>query len=462
MREALNPLIVALSAAVVLAACDSAEGVSEDVSPSDVSQGAPQDVSQDDVSQDDDASQGDASQNAVAQNVTQAQLHLDAATRNAGTDPLFTTTLRTQWCYSAENTTSPPELSDRTVVPLTQIFDDVWFTGLRTVGQYIIKTSSGFFLIDTLNNATEARTMTVPALQQLGMNTSMPLLGALPTHGHADHYGGAQYLQTTYGIPVYLGSGDQRNKTFVVTPIDSGNLAPQSLDIAGGLQLTLLSTPGHTPGTLSGIVPVHEGGTEYKLAFWGAAGMPSSLTQARQYLDGAERFYNLAKTAGADGTMHTHPFVDGSLIHVDAIASGGRTPNPFILGKSQTLRSLSILRECSAAKVAQLDATAIIPVWRVTTVELVPQSTSNTSFAARLQSAWGPIAGQSITFTFTNTNATCAGVTDVTGTAVCNSPPGGLQSNDSVTASFAGAVGSDSGGEHVNLSSFASAAVGMR
>ena len=232
--------------------------------------------------------------------------HLDAATRNAGSDPFFTGTLRTQWCYTAENSGAPPDLQDRALEPLTQIFDDMWFVGPRWVSQYIIKTSGGMFLIDTLNNDTEAQTITVPALQQLGLNAGVPLLGALPTHGHRDHHGGGAYLQTNFGIPIYLGSGDEANKPFVVTPLDSANLAPQILPLPDR-NLTLLSTPGHTPGTFSGVIPVHQDGVQYKLAFWGGTGMPNNVPAALQYLDGTERLYALARDQGAIGEQPLDP-----------------------------------------------------------------------------------------------------------------------------------------------------------
>jgi len=387
----------------------------------------------------------------------ESQKHLDAATANAGSDPLFVQTLRRQWCYTAENAGVPVELADHTIMPLTQIFDDVWFVGPRWVSQYIFKTDKGFFLIDTLNNAGEAQTITVPALQQLGMTPAFPLLAAMPTHGHPDHFGGASYLQTTFGIPVYLGSADAANKPFTVTPLDSTNLAPQSLAIPGNFVLTLLSTPGHTPGTFSGVIPVHHKGVVHKVSYWGGTAMPGTVAAARQYLDGAERLYALSEAVGSEGTIHTHAFVDGSLVHVDEIiaAGGRRDPNPFILGEAQTLRSLAMLRECSAAKVAQLDATALIPVWRVTTIEFAEHSPSPHFLSARVASAWGPVVGKPVTFTVGDDGEACVATTDADGVATCDvdSLPRRIGRDDIVTASFAGAAGLAPGGQYVDLAS---------
>jgi hypothetical protein len=196
--------------------------------------------------------------------------------------------------------------------------------------------------------------------------------------------------------------------------------------------------------------------------------MPGTLGPALHYLDGSERLYWLAKLEGADTTMHTHPFVDGTLNRIDTIvAQGGRgEKNPFILGKSQTLRSLAMLRECSAAKVAQLDATQVIPVWRVTTLEFLDQSPSNGGVSAKLSSAWGPVANQGVTFTVENSSddprghgrdkgnpqEICVAKTNAEGIATCSSVRKDALPFDTVVARFEGATVPD----HVDLPSTSS------
>jgi glyoxylase-like metal-dependent hydrolase (beta-lactamase superfamily II) len=383
-----------------------------------------------------------------AATLTQFQLHLADATANAGTDPLFVNTLRPQWCYNAEHTTTPPELQDRTVVPITKVFDDVYYTGYRWVGQYVFKTNQGLFLLDTLNNTADVQNVTEPQLASIGLD-SATIFAALPTHGHGDHFGGAGYLQSKYRTPIYLGSADKgvgatANPPFIVTPVSSDNLQPQPL-VVGDLQMTLLSTPGHTPGTLSGVIPVKHNGVAYKVAFWGGTALAGTEAAARQYLDGTERLYKLSQQQAIDGTIHTHPFVDGSLAHLDEIkANGLGTKNPFLIGKENALRSLTVLRNCAAARVAQINTTAVLPEWRFSTIQaaatwIKSQASNNLSASARVNSPFGAVNSGTLTFTFAPGKEQCtANIDAATGVATCTVSSTST-TQQQVSVSYAGA-----------------------
>lgn len=390
-----------------------------------------------------------------APSATEYQKQLSIATANAGVRPVAAppapgsaafydpAELRRQWCYTAENTGRPPELSDLTVLPPTQAFDNVWAFGPRWVLQYAFVTPGGkVLLLDTLNNTAEAQTIIDPGLVAMGF-TGQQIVAAMPTHGHGDHFGGSGYLQQTYGTPIFLGSADAgvgatATPPFTVTPIDSTNLQPQSLDF-DGLQTTLLSTPGHTPGTVSGVLPVRLAGQTYKLAFWGGTGMPNTLAQAQQYLDGTERLYRLAQAENVDGTLHTHPFVDGSLAKLDALRADPslrNNANPFLIGNALALRSYAVLRSCAAAKVAQLDATASLAAWHTTTLaaEVAAGSTGDLTVTATLRSAYGALRDGTVTFDVQPAGTRCVAATNAQGQASCRFPAAGTVT--AVTAAF--------------------------
>lgn len=368
------------------------------------------------------------------------QRHLDTATANAGTE--FAGEQRRQWCYSVENPGAPPELQNTTVVPMTRLFDNLYYAGRRWVGVYVLKTANGYFLLDGQNSKADAVSITIPGLVAMGIDPAGFKAG-MPTHGHGDHYNGLKHMQDTYGGPVYIGSADAaalsasnpRNATafagsptnfIATTSIPTEVMTPQTITVDGQV-LTVLSTPGHTPGTVSGILPAKLGDKTYKLVYWGGTGTPNTLPLAKLYLDGSERTYQLARAENADGTIHTHPFVDGSLARVDATAAGTTGgKNPFLIGNASTLRSLSVLRECSAAKVNALDATIVNPVWLTTTVEAVGSSIQssagnnrNVSARFRVSDPYGPVANGKVTLRIDGVPDTCTATTDSSGTASC-------------------------------------------
>jgi metallo-beta-lactamase class B len=133
-----------------------------------------------------------------------AQKHVAAAKKLAGAD------LQTEF----ENTCSytGPErvalrrerlgllpMKDYTVEP-TKIFDNVWYLGLASQGAFVITTTQGLILIDTLNTTEEARDILVPSMQKVGLDPAQIKYIVL-SHGHpgqTDHTGGANYLQRTY------------------------------------------------------------------------------------------------------------------------------------------------------------------------------------------------------------------------------------------------------------------------
>lgn len=375
-----------------------------------------------------------------APGVSEYQRHLDVATANAGTE--FAGEQRRQWCYSVENPGAPPELQNTAVVPMTRLFDNLYYAGRRWVGVYVLKTPNGYFLLDGQNTMADAVSITVPGLVAMGIDPAT-FKGGMPTHGHGDHYNGLKHMQDAYGGPVFIGSADAaalsstnvRNATafagsptnfIATTSLPTEVLTPQTITV-DGQTLTVLSTPGHTPGTVSGIFPAKLGDKTYKLVYWGGTGTPTTLPLAWQYLDGSERTYQLAKAENVDGTIHTHPFVDGSLKKIDALAAGATTGNnPFLIGNASTLRSLSVLRECSAAKVNALDATAVIPVWLTTTVEAVGGSVTssyggnrNVSGQVRLSDPFGPVPNATVKLSLSGGTDRCTATTDAAGVAAC-------------------------------------------
>jgi len=99
----------------------------------------------------------------------------------------------------------PPE--PQVVIEPTKIFDNFYYFGFNTVGGWALTTSAGIILIDTLNSAEDAEKVIVPSLQKLGLDPTQ-IKYIIVQHGHADHFGGALYLQDKYNARVVMGAAD--------------------------------------------------------------------------------------------------------------------------------------------------------------------------------------------------------------------------------------------------------------
>ena len=398
-----------------------------------------------------------ASTLAGAQALSEKDLHLEAATRNTGGDEFLLDWTRDRYCMYVDNAPLLAEIRRHTApVSPVQLFDDVWYVGFENVGQFIIKTHVGFGLVDSLNRTSDADNYTIPMLDSLGIGPQLPLAGVYLTHGHFDHDGGASRLRQVYGngFPIYIGSGDIAGKTYLPTALDSADFGYQTMSL-GDRPLTVIASPGHTPGTMSAFIPVTDNGVQRQLLIVGGTAIPTNIAASRQYVASVERMYAAAKEIGAEGTLHPHPIIDGGNQHMaDIRAAGSRTPNPYILGNEKLLRTVAIMRECGAAQVGQVDATAKLPVWRVTRTEFIGNVTPN-NVAVKVSSDWGPVANQAVTFTVPQTNVSCIANTDAEGVARCNIHP--LRPfQDAVVATFEGTANAD----YVDLGSTRSAAVG--
>ena len=84
------------------------------------------------------------------------------------------------------------------------------------------------------------------------------LTGVYLTHGHYDHTGGVAQLQEVYpDVPVYLNEKDAIDPALAaqwMMPQMGGNIHSYDEGDAltvGGLQVSVLATPGHTPGSVT-------------------------------------------------------------------------------------------------------------------------------------------------------------------------------------------------------------------
>ncbi|MBU3214817.1 MBL fold metallo-hydrolase [Clostridium estertheticum] len=242
---------------------------------------------------------------------------------------------------------APSVILDTTAIAPTKVFDKLYFIGTKGTGVWLLNTTDGLILIDSMNDTADAKNIIVPGIKALGFDPA-DIKYVLVTHGHCDHYGGAKYIQDTYGSKVLLTTvdWDLMNKNFTdkaagkpgmpAPPLPTSYSAitdGQKLTL-GDTTITIVSTPGHTPGGVSLIIPVTDNGTKHTVAMWGGTGLPQSLADNKAYLSSLDYFAKFTDAAKVDAEITAHSTVDNGAARMETLTTRKTGDlNPFVIGQ---------------------------------------------------------------------------------------------------------------------------------
>jgi metallo-beta-lactamase class B len=236
-----------------------------------------------------------------------------------------------------------------------KVFDNLYYLGEKMLNgaspsAWALTTPDGIILIDAMyDNSVEDEI--VGGMKKMGLNPA-DIKYLILTHGHGDHINGAKFIQDNYHPKVLMGAADwdavESNKNFRgPKPVKDVAVVDGQTVTLGGTTVKLYVTPGHTPGTLSMLFPVSDGGKPHLAALWGGTGFQYS---AEAYNKSAERFREIAAGAGADVILSTHPQLDNSDVKLRMVEKRKPgDPHPYVVGFSVIQDYLTVARECSAA-----------------------------------------------------------------------------------------------------------------
>lgn len=250
----------------------------------------------------------------------------------------------------------PPARSEWYAEPV-KVFDNLYFVGQTRYTAWAVTTSEGIIIIDPLFDYS-VQAEIEEGLTKLGLDPET-IRYVLVSHGHRDHVGGARYLQDRFEARVILAAADwdllERSGGDWPKPVRDIEAEDGYELRLGETTLVLHHTPGHTPGTISTLIPVRDGDSEHVAALWGGTafnfrGRPGEERWYREYIASAERFGQVAEAAGADVLLSNHPQFDGSTTKLPALERrGAGDPHPYVIGNERVGRYFTVAAECAQA-----------------------------------------------------------------------------------------------------------------
>ncbi len=271
---------------------------------------------------------------------------------------------------------APASLATRKIPPRPEwytepgkAFDNLYYIGSIRQSTWAVTTSEGIILIDVGYDYT-AKELITDGLKKLGLDPTQ-IKYAILSHVHGDRWYAAKYVQDTYKARLVMSEADwdvmAKSNDPAELKVKKDIVATDGMKLTlGDTTLTTYITPGHTPGTISTLVPLKDGNKRHVGAVWGGinpdvgrngvryySGMPETF---KTWSGSAKRFQDIAAKAGADVYLTLHPFYDKALDKLHAMnfrKPGG--PNPFV-SKDNLNRFMTIIRECTEAQLARISS----------------------------------------------------------------------------------------------------------
>jgi metallo-beta-lactamase class B len=299
---------------------------------------------------------------AFAQNVQkEIDAHMTAARNAAGFD--FTGTLA-RLCVAPTFTSGirdvapgkPPARETWFTEP-AKVFDNLYFVGSKIHSSWALTTSGGIILIDTLFTYNSEEEI-VGGLKKLGLDPAQ-VKYVIITHAHGDHVGGAKLMQDRFKSRIVMGGPDWDSIERSVNGYPEGKpkrdiVADDGQKITlGDTAVTIVTTPGHTPGTLSMIFPVKDRGQTLYVAYAGgtAFNFPSTVPNFDIYIRSQQKMAAAARAANATILMTNHSEFDYATTKIKLLAARKPgEPHPYEVGKDAVARYFTVTEECAQAQ----------------------------------------------------------------------------------------------------------------
>jgi len=203
-----------------------------------------------------------------------------------------------------------------------KIFDNLYYVGVDLVSAYLISTSDGLIVIDTLFSASSDKLLN--NIRAVGFDPD-DVEYIFVSHGHGDHAQGAPLLKAATGARVGMAEADwamtDQTPDMVITDGQTVTL--------GDTTISFYVTPGHTLGVLSMAFPVQDGDATHNAFMFGGMGLNfSGVDRTEMYLDSVDRVQAMD---GIEVSVTNHEGAGQIFARADRLANRrSGDPHPFV------------------------------------------------------------------------------------------------------------------------------------
>lgn len=243
-----------------------------------------------------------------------------------------------------------------------KIFDNMAIVGTAGTCCAVIETSEGLILLDALWPDPVYIDIIENGMRELGYDPA-DIKILLISHGHPDHSGCGRHFIEKYGAVPYMSKVDYE---FEIEFCKMANNPEWYIDFEvdhfldegdvltlGDTSIYCFSTPGHTPGGLSFIVPVKDQGRDHMAALWGGSAPPPKLEANYQYLRSLDHFIDMCRKYHVDADFMNHPILNNGVERMAVMINRlDQVANPFVIGEEGYIRFTELYRQLAEDNIA--------------------------------------------------------------------------------------------------------------
>jgi metallo-beta-lactamase class B len=242
-----------------------------------------------------------------------------------------------------------------------QVFDNLYFLGSKQVATWAITTPAGIIMIDSGYKDRVEDTL-LAGMKKVGLNPA-DIRYVIIAHEHADHFGGAKYLQERYPAlhvgmsavawdavehPQPGAASDEGPKRDLI--VEEGKAIT-----LGGEVVTPVAIPGHTPGSMAFIFEVRDKGKRHLAGLFGGTVLnPTMAIPFDEYEKSIEHWGEWTKKMHVDVELQNHPIMDRTFERMAELKRRtAAQENPFVVGQASVRNMVGVMSECAKAQLAR-------------------------------------------------------------------------------------------------------------